>query len=552
MIGVVQVRKILCVTLLFILCGTTAYADMSEKGVTSALSGNTVTVTGVLAASDNSTRLTLEVLNAGYSFGGSLAGNALLHVNQIKTGTDKAFTFSFAYGGDSGVYKACVNGNGFSVPFYFDLRFVKLSDYTAAAEAVNQAADVDLNALKAVLDEDTKFFLGFDTIAIAGADAGAVTEMLYKYLRTSKLPTAEIEFAPLLWKQLTVIDALNKGLISDMSKTQGMLMLDDAAKLKWYGNIAGDSSAVKRLAELLSKKNFSSYADYEKAFRTSLVLTNVQYPNGYANIGYVLNDFSDITGITKSGENEIYKKIQGKYDSIPALKAAYDAAANGGGGGGGTGSGGGGGGAAGSPDYGYTVPPAPVTAQKPTIAMRFADLDTVAWAYEAISTLTDKNIINGISETEFAPEEPVKREEFIKLIVCALGIEPHSSGVYFADAAADKWFSGYVNAAHEKGICRGFGNGLFGAGELITRQDMSVMLYNAMLTAGFSGSTSGLTFDDSGSVADYAVEAVSALVSYGAVNGVGGNLFAPNDFATRAEAAKMIFGVLDILEGGRT
>ena len=55
---------------------------------------------------------------------------------------------------------------------------------------------------------------------------------------------------------------------------------------------------------------------------------------------------------------------------------------------------------------------------------------------------------------------------------------------------------------------------------------------------------SDLNFADSDEIADYAIEAVAAMSKLGIINGKGNNKFDPKAYCTRAEAAKIFFGVL--------
>lgn len=52
-------------------------------------------------------------------------------------------------------------------------------------------------------------------------------------------------------------------------------------------------------------------------------------------------------------------------------------------------------------------------------------------------------------------------------------------------------------------------------------------------------------FADSGSIADYAKEAVDTLQRAGIINGMTDTTFAPNGNATRAQAAKILYAFLN-------
>jgi len=167
---------------------------------------------------------------------------------------------------------------------------------------------------------------------------------------------------------------------------------------------------------------------------------------------------------------------------------------------------------------------------------------------EAISTLSDKNIISGKSEERFSPNDNITREEFVKLVVCALNEDTASakeSG--FSDVDKSAWYNSYVDRGYEIGIINGYENGKFGIGDNITRQDIAVILNNALKYKAVDTKEGYLGFTDSDKVSDYAKEAVGILSVNGIINGYDDGSFMPRKFASRAEAAQLIFRFLNLL-----
>ena len=115
----------------------------------------------------------------------------------------------------------------------------------------------------------------------------------------------------------------------------------------------------------------------------------------------------------------------------------------------------------------------------------------------------------------------------------------------FSDVAKDSWYAEFIEKAYAMGIVSGMGDGTFGVGLSITRQDMCVMIYNAAKAAGITFEVSDDAFADDEKIADYAKEAVYALKQAGAVSGVDAENFAPQETATRAQAAKIINFVMN-------
>lgn len=171
----------------------------------------------------------------------------------------------------------------------------------------------------------------------------------------------------------------------------------------------------------------------------------------------------------------------------------------------------------------------------------FSDLDNVEWAQEAINILNKKGIVSGRGDRIFDPNGNVTREEFVKMIVEAAGLKTYITANDFSDVKSSDWFDKYISIAKENGITNGMGDGKFGVGENITRQDMMVMCMYLIPESAKAGSIKN--YSDASEVADYAVDAVSTLVNIGIVNGDGGRLM-PNSDCTRAQAAKVIYMIL--------
>ena len=130
----------------------------------------------------------------------------------------------------------------------------------------------------------------------------------------------------------------------------------------------------------------------------------------------------------------------------------------------------------------------------------------------------------------------------MKMLAVAYKLDVENKTAKFADVNADDWFMPYVAAVFENGIAKGISENLFGTGQNITRQDLAVMAYNAALKGGIEFNTEDIQqFSDDDEISDYAKTAVYALKSQDIVNGIDSKNFVPQDTATRAEAAKILY-----------
>ena len=114
----------------------------------------------------------------------------------------------------------------------------------------------------------------------------------------------------------------------------------------------------------------------------------------------------------------------------------------------------------------------------------------------------------------------------------------------------DDYFRPFISAAVSQNIVKGKPESDFGIGDIITRQDMAVIVYRTMALGGKSMDCGEYTeFGDSEYISDYAKGQRVLSGIKGILNGTGENMFSPLGAATRAQAAKMIYGAL--MMGGK-
>ena len=146
----------------------------------------------------------------------------------------------------------------------------------------------------------------------------------------------------------------------------------------------------------------------------------------------------------------------------------------------------------------------------------------------------------------FEPGRFVTREEFVKLMCKAFDLDIRNDAVSpFTDVKSNDWFFDYIMGAYEAEIVTGVSENRFGTGEKISREDMTVMMYRALENEGYNMDGFRNEFDDKNEISEYAEEAVGAMAAQGIINGIGNNMFAPKETATRAEAAVIILRCME-------
>ena len=182
------------------------------------------------------------------------------------------------------------------------------------------------------------------------------------------------------------------------------------------------------------------------------------------------------------------------------------------------------------------------------------------WAEEAIVTVMDQGLFNGVSETEFAPDDLMSRGMFVTVLGRLAGIDPWEYQNWYLDTLyidvnAEEYYAPYINWATRYGIVNGQGDGSFLPEDPITREQMAaiVMRYASIYNYQIMPVSDEVApyFVDQWQISDYAVDSVDALRRAGIVTGEywdDGYHYLPEINATRAECARILTVLEQALE----
>lgn len=110
----------------------------------------------------------------------------------------------------------------------------------------------------------------------------------------------------------------------------------------------------------------------------------------------------------------------------------------------------------------------------------FSDIASDAWYKDAVDFIAAREITTGVGNDLFAPENTLTRAQFIVMLMRAYGIEPDEDIVENFDDAGDTYYTGYLSAAKRLGISNGIGNNLYAPDQEITREQMFTLLYRTL------------------------------------------------------------------------
>lgn len=316
--------------------------------------------------------------------------------------------------------------------------------------------------------------------------------------------------------------------------TEKRLPVENIAKLKeTYYNCV-----------VLTKLNMARYSDINLLMNT--YKDNLELNNN--------TDYSTYLGFSEKNKQSVQEIIVQKLSTNNAytndeykavLTAAVTAVKNnnsssGGGNGGGSGSGGN----RGTSKNAYneiSVPNGVTALEADTDQTQFSDIDDVLWAKKEILYLAKKGIVSGKEKGKYMPNDTITREEFTKMIVDAANIHDTEAVCNFSDVVKGSWYESYVASAYKNGFVLGQSDEIFGIGNAITREDVCVIASKLIKD---KNSETELEFSDAADISDYAIESVKLLTGKGIISGMGNNEFKPKYVCTRAQAAKILYGIL--------
>ncbi len=520
-----MIKKITAAAVALCLMGTAAGAQryLCDGGI--ALSGS---LDGIYVGSD----ITLSVIDADYTMGGLHSGNnsgAIAYYGEFTAAAENRYDLAFALS-QSGEYRAYIGVASKPQPAEVEFEYINQSANTAAINSIISPG-ANIESILTVSRKD----LGLFTKAYNVASLQNAAVILGASLPQSGTPTCDEMIV--LGEKALLASALNSGSVADIAAYSDVFEKD--AVMPYIG--VDNKAAV---TTFMSGKNIATVTAFDNMLTEAAIVSLANQPTGSGMLKNALTAYAakySIPVLKITADLCSAMTLQGGFASIGDITSyisGYNLAlppqqAGGGGGGG-------------NAFMSQTVTP-PANIEKPREEYSvFTDLDSVPWAKTAITQLYYKGIVSGKTDTEFYPQDTVKREEFAKLITSAYNINLVNEEIPFTDVPKEHWSYSYVRSAYLAGIARGITDTIFGLGMDIKRQDLCVMVYNALNACDITleAEKDAINFADKGEISDYALSAVEALSRAGVVSGDENGYFNPHASATRAEAAVIIYGLI--------
>ena len=173
----------------------------------------------------------------------------------------------------------------------------------------------------------------------------------------------------------------------------------------------------------------------------------------------------------------------------------------------------------------------------------FNDVKQNDWFYSAVQYASQNGVMNGTANNTFSPGVATSRG-MIATILYKLSGSKETELSTFKDVSSDAYYAKAIAWAQKKGIITGYGNGMFGPDDIITREQLASILWKYAGSPVSADSKGLAAFKDAGEISSYAVNALTWANQAGIISGKGDNLLDPKGKATRAEAAQIIINFL--------
>ena len=176
--------------------------------------------------------------------------------------------------------------------------------------------------------------------------------------------------------------------------------------------------------------------------------------------------------------------------------------------------------------------------------MPYTDVEKDAFYYEAVQFVDGQGYMEGVGDGRFAPKSQLQRA-VVATVLYRMAGEPElaeAKTTSFSDVKENTWYTDAVKWAASEGIVKGYEDGKFYPARLISRQEMTAMMYRYAQFAEYDVSKADdlKDYTDAGQVSNYAKAAMQWAVAVGLIEGVKENTLRPLGLSTRGQFATII------------
>jgi len=172
----------------------------------------------------------------------------------------------------------------------------------------------------------------------------------------------------------------------------------------------------------------------------------------------------------------------------------------------------------------------------------FADILPTDWFYDAVAFVSENGLMTGTSSDAFSPNLEMSRAMLVTVLYRMEGEPTVSAASAFEDVGSGNWYTNAVIWATERGIVNGFSDTVFAPNENITREQMAAILYRYAEYKEYdiSGSADLSVYKDEAAISDWSYVAVQWANVKMLITGMTADTLSPQSSATRAQVATIL------------
>jgi len=180
--------------------------------------------------------------------------------------------------------------------------------------------------------------------------------------------------------------------------------------------------------------------------------------------------------------------------------------------------------------------------EKEDYVLNFTDVKESDWFYDAVKFVVENGLFKGTGETTFSPNQPMTRAMLVTVLHNLEGAPEAAGANNFTDVKNGEWYTNAVIWAGTNDIVRGYGNGLFGTNDPITREQMAAILYSYASYKGYdvTATANFSAYTDAAEISSWAKQAMGWANAKGLITGRTATTLVPGGTATRAEVASIL------------
>ena len=172
----------------------------------------------------------------------------------------------------------------------------------------------------------------------------------------------------------------------------------------------------------------------------------------------------------------------------------------------------------------------------------FGDVKEDDWYYPGVKYVYENGLFQG-TDNGFEPASNMTRAMIVTVLYRLAGEEETTGENVFSDVSSDAWYTQSIIWAAEENIIGGVAEGLFAPNENLTREQLAVILFRFAKRIGLD--TEDIvqdlsSYEDAGDISSYATDAMQYAVATGLIQGRTQTEIAPKASITRAEVATIL------------